>query len=719
MSHLVSDLNRVRYSGFDFSSHEDEIFARLQVKFAATFNDFAVSSLGILLVDVFSFGLDSMSFYVDRRATDQYLFTARTRKSAAKTSRQLGYKMAGSVASSVELEVQIVEAQTVDTVLPVGFQFIGTGGLIFEAQESVTWPAGTTPLFTVTASEGETVSSTFTSDGTSNQVFKIANVPGEKFVVGPGSDGISKVVVEVDGDPWAEVELLIFGDNNQFEIGYSDDPPTLKFGDGIVGNIPPATATIVITYFATSGVLGQSTAGTITNTAAPLIANFNTVDLTVNNPQGTSGGADPESVTSAKANAPLAFKSRGVNITREDYETRAATFRDPVFGAISVAQAVRVESSSTDAFLQSLLADLTLEFDALQALIPAAVTSMESALDDLDAEVVIAQDADTILEAKLSAIDSDANSAVTAADTGKTSTSIAQTTANAASTDISAMVATVTQYDEGGVLNEVHADDRAYLLKTLNTALANTQEAATQAGTANSDTTTIRNELDTLLVSSADAEAQRAVIRTAVDEIAVDSATVRTTAVTLESDAEALEDNFDALITAIDTHVDSFLSADCKVNLIDVPVLTLDSDGFYVAPTQGLLASLQKFLDAKKEVTQVVKVVGANSLLVLPTIVANVGVIQGYSESSIRSQVEAAFLGVLKNRAFGAPLNLSELYGPTSPDSGSIEGVSFINISITEPSTKLDPDGNLEVEDFEVVTRGTFSISSEIDAGTV
>ena len=429
----TANLNRVRFSGFDFDSHEDEIFSRLQVKFAATFNDFAVSSLGIMLIDVFSFGLDSMSFYVDRRATDQYLATSRTRKAAARTSRQLGYKMSGATAASVGMDVQITEAQTVDAILSVGFQFLGDGGLIFEAQESVTWAAGDTSLFKITASEGETKSSTFTSNGSANQVFDIGNVPSGKFIVGPGSDGVSKVVVEVDGEEWEEVELLIFGGNNQFELAYNDGPPTLRFGDGIVGNIPPSLATITITYFATTGRAGQVTADTIQNTVSSLIANFSTVPLTVNNPSGTSGGEDLETVASAKANAPLAFKSRGVNITREDYETRAGTFRDPVFGAIAVAQAVRVESSSTDAFLQTLLNDLNGEFDALQALIPAAVTSIAGTLDSLDAKVATAQDTDDTLAPSLAAIDSSADSGVTSIDTNKTATSIAQTSSNAAS----------------------------------------------------------------------------------------------------------------------------------------------------------------------------------------------------------------------------------------------------------------------------------------------
>ena len=164
------------------------------------------------------------------------------------------------------------------------------------------------------------------------------------------------------------------------------------------------------------------------------------------------------------------------------------------------------------------------------------------------------------------------------------------------------------------------------------------------------------------------------------------------------------------------THVDSFLSNECKSNLIEVPVLTLDSEGFYVVPTLGLQKSLQAYLDNAKEVTQVVKVTGVSSLLVAADVSCLVGVLTGYNEATVRSQVEAAILGVLKGRAFGAKLRLSELYAPTAPEAGDvpIEGVEYVHIEITGPADHLDTDGGLKASDYEVITRGTITVTSEV-----
>ena len=200
----VAELNRVKYSGLSFDTHFDDLQARLQIKFASDFNDFALSSLGIMLVDIISFGLDSLSFYLDRRATDLYLETARTRKSVSRLSRQLGYKMRAAIAASVDLNVTITEPLTVTVTIERGFQFQGPNNLVFEAAQDVSWSpaeqvAGDTKV--VPCFQGETFTESFVSDGTANQVFQIRKVPDSSFIVA-GSVGVI-----VDGGIWEESEF--------------------------------------------------------------------------------------------------------------------------------------------------------------------------------------------------------------------------------------------------------------------------------------------------------------------------------------------------------------------------------------------------------------------------------------------------------------------------------------------------------------------------------
>jgi hypothetical protein len=102
--------------------------------------------------------------------------------------------------------------------------------------------------------------------------------------------------------------------------------------------------------------------------------------------------------------------------------------------------------------------------------------------------------------------------------------------------------------------------------------------------------------------------------------------------------------------------------------------------------------------------------------LVAANISVLVGVLTGYNEATVRSQVEAAILNVLRGRAFGNKLRLSELYAPVAPETNNvpIEGVEYVTIEITGPVDHLDIDGGLTASEYEAVTRGTITTTSEV-----
>jgi hypothetical protein len=726
---MASQLTRVRYAGLDFDTHEDEILARLQVKFAAVFNDFAVSSLGIMLVDIFSFGLDTISFYLDRRATDNFLVTSRTLASATRLSRQLGYKPGPASASSADIQLSLDAIHSFPVTVPIGFQLLGPGGLIFETQEAITFSIGDTATYTVTASEGETLTSVFFSDGTANQVFDVGNVPESKFIVGTGTNGQSQVTVEVDGAAWEEQEFLQFGETDQFEIGYTDEPPTARFGDAIAGKIPETNSEIRVTYFASSGVNGTATAGTITQSVQPLVVGFDSIGLNINNAEGSSGGSDPEDLNSIKANAPGVFKSRTVNVTLEDYKARAQSFVDSIFGAIAVARAINVRGSSDDAFLSSRLTNIRSESGNFVPIIETAVDAINVDTTAITTSVAEAQVDDDSLADDIADIGTAEDAARVANEGNRTASGIISTTSSACAGELGTIDA---QHDSivadinaapAGAADTISPELLATLLGYLTvmdtariSGTAKTSEIGAQSSTVLSNVTTVTTELDDVDAKAVTAEARRSSIRVDVDAIEVSNTSIVATTATLLLDVQAVDNNINDLVQEVDDHVDSFLSNECKSNLIEVPVLTLDSEGFYVVPTNGLQKSLQTYLDGAKEVTQVVKVTGASNQLVASEITVLVGILTGYSEATVRSQVEAAILDVLRGRAFGAALRLSELYAPVAPETDDIqiEGVEYVNITIVGPSGRIDADGNLPVEEFEVVTRGTITVTSEV-----
>ncbi len=718
----VAELNRVKFSGLDFDSTFDDLQARLQIKFAADFNDFALSSLGIMLVDIIAFGLDSLSFYLDRRATDLYLDTARTRKSVSRLTRQLGYKMRASIAASVDLDVTINVPLTVTVTIERGFQFQGPNDLVFEAVQEVSWSpaeqvAGDTKV--VPAFQGETFVESFVSDGTANQVFQLRRVPSEDFVVA------GSVVVLVDGAPFEESEFITFDATDQFEVGFNDDPATVRFGDGVAGNIPTTGASIDVSYVASRGKEGAVSKGTITDVVTPLVVNFEEVQLSINNPRGASGADDPENLIHAKVFAGQVFKTRFVAVTRSDYEALAGSYADPLFGRIAVAQAISSRSAASDLKLQTLLNDVRAALAPTEPGVTAATAAIDLALDTIDALLVSQETTLGDIADKMSDIDGDQDFSITGSRTAKnlsleitTDASDIQQLVVDGKTDVDASSASGPEKTSIKGFFDLISAETTSISGNSNNIETETNSITARLGTAKDsiaevgvDVTTV----DTLLFS---AESDRASIVTEVGDSADPATGIRLQVDTINTLILDQDAGVDEALVGINDHVDKLLAADCKANLVTVPVLARDAGGFYAAPSISLISSLQDFLDVRKEVTQTVEVVSGEDFLIPAVLFLRVGVRTGFSESVTSTEVATAVDGLLRDRRFGVSLFLSDACDIVL----LIDAVSFVNVTIqghTDPVTdtlstlRLDTDGNLIIEASEVITKGTVTIATE------
>lgn len=912
----VEQLNRVRYGGLDFDTHFDDLRSRTQVQFAEDFNDFALSSLGIMLLDIVAYGLDSLSFYLDRRASDAYLDTARTRKAVARLSRQLGYKMGAAVSSSVDVQVSIATPVAFSVPILKGFQFKGPEDLIFESADVVTFDplSGPTDIKTIPCYEGETITENFVSTGAVNQFFELRRVPENKFVV----QGAVQVIV--NGAAWTESDFLSFDKTDQFEVGYNDDPPTVRFGDGVAGNIPDVGAPIVVIYVASRGKAGQIAAGSITEPVTPLVVSFTAIDLVVNNDLAPEGGDDPEAIAKVRVLAGRVFKSRQVAVTRGDYQALSNAFADPLYGRVAAAQAISSRSAAQDIFLQNTITDIknliapvkvavndltrfsmtvltgTLSFGngftAVTGVNTKFLTEIKvgqyikksSDADTLFAQVLsVSSDTALTLSAPyqgasglgtgvltgstgvvllgiladlsdlqvqftgLAANNTDSNArvstALTAARTAKNSavemsndasdisaaataggsavTSAATATANLAIGAGAARVLYIAKVPGavGASVRVAHVAGGALAVAVVNRditvtvapATTATQVAAaiiasgtasalvdayafgagtanppllaltylgygapvdaspalplsgipdsvqgllqmyfdrcnTEAGSIQTASSAMQSALDTAVVAPLlitgqnladsgldlvtpgsklfDAEQDRLAVETAVGTTAP-TGLHQTLA---EIDVAVVPIGTDGLVTntvgeklgaadvpvpaggSIYNHVDLLLSDDCKSNLVSVPILTHDAAGFYTAPSLGLQQALQAYLDARKEVTQTVKVTSGESYLVRPVIVVRAGVKLGFSLSVTATAISSVVDGILRDREFGASLYLSDFCQIIDT---SVEGLAFLNVVIRGYNDKdklflndkLDGSGNLIIEASEVITK--------------
>lgn len=692
----VAQINRARFAGKDFFTFVDDIVARIQILYVTEFNDFVVSGTGQMLIDIVSWACEGLSFYIDRQASESYLSTARTRKGVNRLCRQIGYKMAGTVGASVDLSVTLKVAMPFDVTIPVGFKFKGPSELVFEAVESVTFPSGEGPLSpprTVSCREGVTRTEVFTSTGAKNQVFRLS--PGNNLSVTDGT-----VSVRVAGPEWTITDLITFDQTNQVEIDFNTDPTTVRFGDGVAGNIPPAASSIVVTYAASSGKGGLVLNGAITDVVTPLVVSFQAVGLVITNPLPSSGGADAEDIASAKAKAPRYFKARNVAITQPDYVGLSQAFADPIAGAVSVAQAFVARGADDDLTLQGLLLNVRSIVEPLATDVSALVASAEA--NRVSAE----SSRSSISTAMTSAIESKLDTIVTNPQLpGATGGAI---DARTAAQDIRVISnAANVRASEGLAAGSLGLKDAA--LTDIKTQLANVesrvQQIVTSVGSieqavtdANVGTVTIANALS----AQASALSTQGTTLTSI-----------TTRVTTAFEA-SVNDQLDAIFE----HVDGFLSDDCKANLVQVPILTRDVNGFLTAPPIALMRSLESYLTDRKEVTQVVEVVSGAVYLVAAEILGTIGILQGYVQATVLSNVRKALDDLLRVRPFGKSLRISDLIAVTVPNPTTgqkgVDGVDYAVFRIVGPSGAVDVDGNLVIPRKQVVTKGSVILTGQV-----
>jgi hypothetical protein len=623
--------------------------------------------------------------------------------------------------------VSIDNVQAFSVPIPPGFQFQGPDDLIFEAAETVTFPPASAGPLTVPTYQGQTLTETFVSDGTSKQVFELAKVPDESFVTG------GSVIVTVDGVPWEEKEFLEFEETDQFEIGYNDDPPTVRFGDGITGNIPATGASIVVTYIVSRGKGGLVNSGTIDDVVTPLVVSFTQINLTITNPSGSIGGDDPEDIEKAKTFAPKVYKSRYVAVTREDYEALAGSYADPLFGRVAVAQALSSRSADKDLALQNYIAGIRALADDPLPIVQSNISTLESSFGDLTTQLGLLEDA--LTEAVSLTNDINATEAPTTLNAFraiKNESDEVYTDASDADTAASAVETFVSAIPTPGPSQLDVADQNTILgyLATIRNEQSSIQTHASSIGsTASSGVSTIGTikdkiqEVGTDLITSGtymyDADQTRQAMETIVGESATPTGmyvqTASILAVVTDTSTEIgnyLDDIYD--------HVDKLLAADCKANLVTVPILSRDVAGFYAAPSTGLIKSLQSFLEERNEVTQTVKVVSGVNYLVPAVLTIEIGVLPDFSQSVTEAATVTATEELLKNRSFGQSLYKSIVMQTIL----QVSGVGYTNVTIdgsyevplaSTPvldTSHLDSDGNLILSVSEVLTRGLVTVTS-------
>ena len=308
----------VDYTDKDFDALRARLVALVRSVFP-DWSDFSVASFGNLLLEMYAFVGDVVTFYLDNQARESRLATATQRKNVIALARMLGYKLHGARAATAEVTFALARPPSADVTIPAGTVVRTrevTEPVRFQLLSDVVIAAGADPPeATGTVENSETHTQLFDARGLADLDIVLDHTPY--------LDGSARV--SAAGGAYEERDSLLgSGPNDRHFMVLVDqnDRATLRFGNGRLG--APPTGTVHVTYKTGGGSAGNVEAGSLAVVEGVFTdAHGRSVQVSVTNPEPASGGADRQTVASAKLLAPESLRTLTRTVTREDFEINA------------------------------------------------------------------------------------------------------------------------------------------------------------------------------------------------------------------------------------------------------------------------------------------------------------------------------------------------------------------------------------------------------------
>jgi len=146
--------------------------------------------------------------------------------------------------------------------------------------------------------------------------------------------------------------------NNIYEVSLGTNPPFVRTGDNIFGNVPEVDVEVRVSYFTTFGPNGSVASEAVNGFVDPIFAGVTLITPTVTHVDPSTPGSFRETLSSIKFNAPLVFQAGKRAVTILDLDGLINGFVDATWGAVVKGRATTPRSAAADARLQTHLATL-------------------------------------------------------------------------------------------------------------------------------------------------------------------------------------------------------------------------------------------------------------------------------------------------------------------------------------------------------------------------
>ena len=319
-------MSNLRISELDFDQIKTNLKTFMNAQSEFTDYDFEGSGLSTLL-DVLAYNTHYNAYLANMVVNEMFLDSAVKRSSAVSIAKHLGYTPVSTRGSVANLDIVVTNptnlpgSLTMDRYTPFTSTVDGVAYTFLTTEAKSALRVGTTYTFAnVNVTEGTLLNYSYVvSDTTPNSKYEIPNAAVDTTTIlvtvqTSSSDTTTTtytLTTDITGlDSTSKVYFLEQNPQGNYQI---------YFGDGIIGKSLSAGNIVTIQYMiATGSAVNVSSTVSQSFTAGTTIGGSSSIAITVNS--NSTGGADTESITSIKFNAPRVNASKNRAVTAADYE---------------------------------------------------------------------------------------------------------------------------------------------------------------------------------------------------------------------------------------------------------------------------------------------------------------------------------------------------------------------------------------------------------------
>lgn len=324
----------IQSTELDFTNIKESLKTYLQRQ--TEFQDYNFEASGLSnILDVLAYNTHINGLIANFGLNESFLGSAQLRSSVVSHAETLGYYPRSKTASNATVKLQINgtgDTTTSSLDLEKGTTFttsVNEVSYTFQTTEKVIALNDGSGNFTFT-----------TSEGSDNITIKEGTEKTKTFLVGDAGDDqvyvipdetmdTSTITIEVFDSPTSTSGTSYTDINNQVRI--NDDSTVfivrevpngyyeITFSDGnVLGKSPVAGNRIVITYLSVVGA--EANTASLFTAVNPVSVGGSSRTLTTTTLATSASGAEKESISSIKTNAPVAFATQQRLVTAEDYK---------------------------------------------------------------------------------------------------------------------------------------------------------------------------------------------------------------------------------------------------------------------------------------------------------------------------------------------------------------------------------------------------------------